>query len=225
VSTTSHSVVATRLREERLALRQSGPRRAGNLIRREQDITESSGRASDAPSPSTPEAFPPSPPYSRVMAAKLSAGLLPYRWRGEWLEVFLVHPGGPFWASKDDGAWSIAKGEYEHGEDPWRTALREWEEEIGQPAPSGEATLLGEYRQASGKRITAFAIGADFEVDEVVSNTFTMEWPPRSGVVGEFPEVDRAEWMTLDVARKKLIGGQQPFLDRLEQVVRTAEAP
>ena len=153
------------------------------------------------------------------MAAKLSAGLLPYRWRSEWLEVFLVHPGGPFWAAKDDGAWSIAKGEYESGDDPWRTALREWEEEIGQPAPSGEATLLGEYRQPSGKLITGFAIGTDFEMDEVVSNTFTMEWPPRSGLVGEFPEVDRAEWMTLEVARRKLIGGQQPFLDRLEQLV------
>ena len=153
------------------------------------------------------------------MAAKLSAGLLPYRWSGDWLEVFLVHPGGPFWASKDDGAWSIAKGEYEIGDDPWRTALREWEEEIGQPPPIGEATLLGEYRQASGKRITGFAIGADFEIDEVVSNTFTMEWPPRSGLVGEFPEVDRAEWMPLELARLKLIAGQQPFLDRLEQLL------
>jgi len=156
---------------------------------------------------------------------KLSAGLLPYRWHGEWLEVFLVHPGGPFWATKDEGAWSIAKGEYERGEDPWRTALREWEEEVGQPAPTGEATLLGEYRQPSGKLITAFAIGADFDIDEVVSNTFTMEWPPRSGVVGEFPEVDRAEWMTLEIARKKLIGGQQPFLDRLEQLVGTSGTP
>ena len=158
------------------------------------------------------------------MAAKLSAGLLPYRWRGERLEVFLVHPGGPFWATKDDGAWSIAKGEYDRGEDPWRTALREWEEEIGQPAPSGEATLLGEYRQPSGKLITGFAIDADFEVDEVVSNTFTMEWPPRSGVVGEFPEVDRAEWMPLEIARLKLIAGQQPFLDRLKMLLGTVGA-
>ncbi|MEO8106037.1 MAG: NUDIX domain-containing protein [Actinomycetes bacterium] len=157
------------------------------------------------------------------MPAKLSAGLLPYRWKGEWLEVYLVHPGGPFWAAKDDGAWSIAKGEYERGSDPWRTALREWEEETGHPAPNGEATLLGEFRQASGKLITAFAIGADFEIDDLVSNTFTMEWPPRSGLVGVFPEVDRGEWMPLALARQKLIAGQRPFLDRLQQLVRTTE--
>ena len=154
---------------------------------------------------------------------KLSSGLLPYRWKGEWLEVFLVHPGGPFWATKDDGAWSIVKGEYERGDDAWRTALREWKEETGQPAPTGEATLLGEFRQPSGKLITGFAIGADFEIDKLVSNTFTMEWPPRSGVVGQFPEVDRGEWMPLALARQKLIAGQQPFLDRLEQLVRLSE--
>lgn len=152
---------------------------------------------------------------------KLSAGLLPYRWQGEWLEVFLVHPGGPFWALKDEGAWSIAKGEHDAGTDPWDAALREWEEEVGAVAPTGQATLLGKFRQPSGKQITGYAIAADFEIDKVRSNTFTMEWPPRSGIVGEFPEVDRGEWMTLEVARQKLISGQQPFLDRLEQLVGT----
>lgn len=153
---------------------------------------------------------------------KRSAGLLPYRWRGDWLEVFLVHPGGPFWASKDDGAWSIAKGEYARDEDPFLTALREFEEEVGQPPPSGPASLLGEYRQASGKLITGYAVAADFEVTDVVSNTFSMEWPPRSGLIGEFPEVDRAEWMPLELARRKLVGGQLPFLDRLEQLIQTS---
>lgn len=153
---------------------------------------------------------------------KRSAGLLPYRWRGDWLEVFLVHPGGPFWANKDDGAWSIAKGEYGRDEDPFLTALREFEEEVGQPPPSGPASLLGEYRQASGKLITGYAVAADFEVPEVVSNTFSMEWPPRSGLIGEFPEVDRAEWMPLELARRKLVGGQLPFLDRLEQLIQTS---
>ncbi|MCZ3386770.1 MAG: NUDIX domain-containing protein [Actinomycetia bacterium] len=152
---------------------------------------------------------------------KLSAGLLPFRWRSEWLEVFLVHPGGPFWATKDDGAWSLAKGEYSGDEDPWETALREWEEEIGQPPPTGPSALLGQFRQPSGKLVTGYAIAADFEIDAVHSNTFTMEWPPRSGRVGEFPEVDRAEWMRLSPARQKLIAGQLPFLDRLEQLAGT----
>lgn len=154
---------------------------------------------------------------------KRSAGLLPYRWRGEWLEVFLVHPGGPFWAAKDDGAWSIAKGEYLPDEDPQEAALREFAEEVGQLPPPGPVALLGEFRQASGKIITAYALPADFEVDTVHSNTFTMEWPPRSGVPGEFPEVDRVEWMTLARARQKLLGGQQPVLDRLEQLIGAAE--
>lgn len=154
---------------------------------------------------------------------KRSAGLLPYRWRGDWLEVFLVHPGGPFWATKDDGAWSIAKGEYLPDEDPQDAAVREFAEEVGHQPPPGPAVLLGEFRQPSGKIVTAYALPADFEVDEVRSNTFTMEWPPRSGIPGEFPEVDRAEWMTLSLARQKLLGGQQPILDRLEQLIGAAE--
>jgi predicted NUDIX family NTP pyrophosphohydrolase len=151
---------------------------------------------------------------------KRSAGLLPYRWRGEWLEVFLVHPGGPFWQDKDLGAWSIAKGEYEGDDDPLAAARREFEEEVGRPAPSGEEVDLGQVRLASGKIVTAFAVAADFELEQVVSNTFTMEWPPRSGVVGEFPEVDRAEWMRLAEAREKLNPGQVPLIDHLEEQLR-----
>lgn len=154
---------------------------------------------------------------------KRSAGLLPYRWRSEWLEVFLVHPGGPFWESKDDGAWSITKGEYLPDEDPQVAALREFEEEIGQPPPPGDSTHLGEVRLASGKLVTAYAIAADFEVEAVHSNTFTMEWPPRSGLLGEFPEVDRATWMGLAQARMKINTGQVPFLDRLEEQLRLLE--
>jgi predicted NUDIX family NTP pyrophosphohydrolase len=146
---------------------------------------------------------------------KLSAGLLPFRRRGEDIEVFLVHPGGPFWANKDAGAWSIAKGEYDLGEDPWATAQREFAEEVGAPAPTGETRLLGEIKQPSGKLITVFAVEADFEVDEVTSNTFTLEWPPRSGRHQEFPEVDAARWMTLPEARRALLAGQIGFLDRL----------
>jgi predicted NUDIX family NTP pyrophosphohydrolase len=151
---------------------------------------------------------------------KRSAGLLPYRWRGEWLEVFLVHPGGPFWRDKDLGAWSIAKGEYEGDDDPLAAARREFEEEVGRPAPSGEEIDLGQVRLASGKIVTAFAVAADFELEQVVSNTFTMEWPPRSGVVGEFPEVDHAEWMRLAEAREKLNPGQVPLIDHLEEQLR-----
>ncbi len=154
---------------------------------------------------------------------KRSAGLLPYRWRDEWLEVFLVHPGGPFWESKDDGAWSIAKGEYLPDEDPQVAALREFQEEIGQPPPAGDLTHLGEVRLASGKLVTAYAIAADFEVEAVNSNTFTMEWPPRSGLVGDYPEVDRATWLRLEQARVKINRGQVPFLDRLQEQLRLLE--
>lgn len=154
---------------------------------------------------------------------KRSAGLLPYRWRGEWLEVFLVHPGGPFWEGKDAGAWSIAKGEYERNEDPLTVARREFEEEVGRPAPAGAPLHLGEVRLASGKLVTAFAVAADFDVDEVHSNTFTMEWPPRSGRVGEFPEVDRAAWLRLPDARTRLNPGQVPLLDHLQERLRLQE--
>jgi predicted NUDIX family NTP pyrophosphohydrolase len=141
--------------------------------------------------------------------------LLPYRRRDLDVEVFLVHPGGPFWAHKDAGAWSIAKGEYSESEDPLPAALREFEEEVGRPAPPGEALPLGELKQPSGKVVTAFAVKADFEIDEVRSNTFTLEWPKGSGRLREFPEVDAARWMVLDEARTKLLKGQREFLDRL----------
>ena len=146
---------------------------------------------------------------------KLSAGLLPYRRRSGSLEVFIVHPGGPFWARKDTGAWSIAKGEYLDGDDPWRTAQREFTEEVGVPPPDGAATPLGQVKQPSGKVITVFAVEADFEVDAVTSNTFTLEWPRGSGQLREFPEVDDARWMSIDDARVALIRGQHEFLDRL----------
>jgi predicted NUDIX family NTP pyrophosphohydrolase len=128
-----------------------------------------------------------------------------------------VHPGGPFWSRKDAGAWSIAKGEYEPGDDPWQTAQREFTEEVGITAPAGDPIPLGQIKQPSGKVITAFALEADFEVAEVVSNTFTLEWPRGSGRVQEFPEVDAARWMTQQEARTAIIAGQLGFLDRLAE--------
>ena len=147
---------------------------------------------------------------------KLSAGLLLHRRRNGVVEVLLVHPGGPFWAKKDDGAWSIPKGEYDAGEDPLAVAVREFEEEIGvAPPPADEAVPLGEVRLSSGKRVGAWALEGDLEIDRVRSNTFPMEWPPRSGRIQEFPEVDRAVWFDLESARRKLLKAQVPFLDRL----------
>jgi predicted NUDIX family NTP pyrophosphohydrolase len=141
-----------------------------------------------------------------------SAGILLYR-DGE---VLLVHPGGPFWAKKDAGAWSIPKGEYEDGDDPRACALREFEEELGTPLPEGtELVELGEVRQKSGKVITAYAAAGDLDADAITSNTFTIEWPPRSGRLREFPEVDRAGWFSLDEAREKLNPAQTELLVRL----------
>ena len=131
-------------------------------------------------------------------------------------EVLLVHPGGPFWAKKDAGAWSIPKGEYAEGEDAVACALREFEEELGAPPPDRSAlTELGTVRLKSGKRITAWAAEGDLDASAVRSNTFTMEWPPRSGRMQEFPEVDRAGWFGLDEAREKLNPAQAAFLDGL----------
>jgi len=149
---------------------------------------------------------------------RLSAGLLLHRRRSGDVEVLLVHPGGPFWAKKDDGAWSIPKGEYEVGEDPLEVAVREFEEELGiAPPPVDAAVPLGELRQPSGKRVSAWALEGSVEFDEVHSNSFPMEWPPGSGRTQEFPEVDRAEWFDLDTARRKLLKGQVAFLDRLPE--------
>lgn len=133
--------------------------------------------------------------------------------------MLLVHPGGPFWARKDEGAWSIPKGEYEPSEDPVSAARREFAEELGSPPPDGPVLDLGEVTQQGGKRVRAWAIAGDLDVTTVVSNTFEMEWPPRSGRRRSFPECDRAEWFTLDVAAAKVLGAQRPFLDRLRQSV------
>jgi predicted NUDIX family NTP pyrophosphohydrolase len=149
--------------------------------------------------------------------AKTSAGLLPYRVADDGtLTVFLVHPGGPFWKNKDAHVWSIAKGEYEPGDDPALTAEREFEEEVGVPAPGGARLDLGTVRQSSGKLVRAWAVRAeDLSVTTVVSNEFEMEWPPKSGTMQSFPEVDRAEWMTIAEAEPRLVAAQVAFLDRL----------
>jgi predicted NUDIX family NTP pyrophosphohydrolase len=150
---------------------------------------------------------------------KLSAGLLVYRRVDGQPEVLLVHPGGPFWAKKDDSAWSLPKGEYEPSEDPLEVALREFREELGiDPPDANGAVPLGELRQPSGKRVSAWALEGDADVSDVRSNTFEMEWPPRSGRTQEFPEVDRAGWFDLDTARRKLLRGQVGFLDRLTDI-------
>ena len=149
--------------------------------------------------------------------ARFSAGLLLHRTAGEQIEVLLVHPGGPFWAKKDEGAWSIPKGEYDEAEDPHACAVREFEEELGSPPPAVEAADhdLGEVRLKSGKRVRAFARRGTLDIDEIRSNTFEQEWPPRSGRMEVFPEVDRAGWFTLAEARLKLNAAQVELLDRL----------
>jgi predicted NUDIX family NTP pyrophosphohydrolase len=150
--------------------------------------------------------------------AKCSAALLVYRWSADaGLEVLIAHMGGPFWASKDDRAWSIPKGECKEGEDPLATARREFEEELGSPPPDGDVISLGEQRQPSGKVITTYAVQGDFDLSGFRSNTFAMEWPRGSGKVQEFPEMDRAEWMTIGRAAEKLVKGQVPILDALRE--------
>ena len=147
---------------------------------------------------------------------KRSAGLLLYR-RAPEFEVLLVHPGGPFFAKKDDGVWSVPKGEYEPDEDPLAAAVREFEEELGSPPPAGERIDLGDVKQRAGKIVSAWAVEGDIDAAAVVSNTFEMEWPPRSGRTAEYPEIDRAEWFDLATARTKILAAQQPFLDRLSE--------
>src|SRR3954471_9981718 len=148
-----------------------------------------------------------------------SAGLLLYRLRDGRSEVFLGHMGGPFWARKDDAAWSVFKGEYADDEDPLLAARREFEEETGSPPPHGAALALGDVRQSSGKRVVAWAIEGDFDPARLASNTFTVEWPPRSGRQAEFPEIDRADWFDLETARRKLVRAQAAFIDRLERAL------
>jgi predicted NUDIX family NTP pyrophosphohydrolase len=153
-----------------------------------------------------------------VVKGKRSAGLLLYRRDGATLEVLLVHPGGPFWAKRDAGAWSIPKGEIGADEEPLAAARREFVEELGAPPQAnGAPVALVPVRQAGGKLVMAWALEGDFDVAALCSNTFELEWPPRSGRRREFPEVDRAEWCHLDDARIKLLAGQRPLLDQLVQ--------
>ncbi len=149
------------------------------------------------------------------MAKLASAGILLHRQRAGALEVLLVHPGGPFWKNKDEGAWSIPKGEAPDGADLLETARREFHEETGGQV-SGEFIELAPLRQKSGKVVHAWALRGDIEAENIVSNTFEMEWPPRSGKMQSFPEVDRAGWFTPDEARRKLLPGQRGFIDQLQ---------
>lgn len=145
-----------------------------------------------------------------------SAGVLLYRrTAGGAIEVLVAHMGGPLWAGRDAGAWSIPKGEHDAAEPPLEAARREFAEELGSPPPPGRPVELGELRQAGGKLVAAFALEGDFDATTVDSNSFAIEWPPRSGRTVEFPEIDRAEWMTLDRARRALVTGQREFLNRL----------
>lgn len=149
---------------------------------------------------------------------KPSAGILMYRFVHGQLQVLLVHPGGPFWRSRDLGSWSIPKGEYEPPEDPLTAAIREFEEETG-TAPSGEFVALTPLRQPSTKTISAWALQGDLDPSSLRSNTFTAEWPPRSGKTQEFPEVDRAEWFDIGDAENRILKGQLPFLHELVRIL------
>lgn len=146
--------------------------------------------------------------------SRQSAGILLYRRTGAELQVLLAHPGGPFWQKRDRGAWTIPKGEFAADETPERAARREFSEELGREA-AGELQPLGEIVQKGGKRVVAFALEGDFDVAGLRSNTFDLEWPPRSGRVQAFPEVDRVEWMTLGAAREKILPSQAILLERL----------
>jgi predicted NUDIX family NTP pyrophosphohydrolase len=146
-----------------------------------------------------------------------SAGILLYKHTDAGLEVWIAHMGGPFWAKKDAAAWSIPKGLYEPDEPPLAAAIREFEEELGLPAPAVEYELLGEFRQPSGKVVTTFIAESDLVVETIVSNLFSMEWPPRSGRTQDFPEIDDARWFPTAVAREKLVKGQVPIIDALER--------
>ena len=155
-----------------------------------------------------------------TLGVSRSAGILLFRRAARILEVFLVHPGGPFWAKKDAGAWSIPKGEYSDGEDPLSAGCREFEEETGFPV-SGDFLPLGEIKQPSGKRVIAWAVEGDLDASAIRSNTFQLEWPPRSGKIRDFREVDAGVWFTVEEARVKLLAGQLDFLTRLIQWIDT----
>ena len=158
------------------------------------------------------------------MTRRRSAGLLLHRVHDGHPEVLLGHMGGPYWARKDDGGWSVPKGEHEEFELPEDAARREFSEELGLPVPEGPWTDLGDARQPSGKVVRVFALAADLDVDAATFGTFEMEWPPRSGRRQVFPELDRAAWLDLETARAKLVTGQRVFLDRLaSHIVATGE--
>ena len=150
---------------------------------------------------------------------KVSAGILLFKHEASQLRVFLVHPGGPLWKSKGDGAWSIPKGEYGAGEDPLAAAKREYEEELGAAPPEGDYLALGDVRQAGGKTVSAWAVEGDFDPAALKSNTVEIEWPPKSRKRVSFPEVDRGEWFSLAEARAKILAGQLPFLHRLQDLL------
>ena len=152
-----------------------------------------------------------------------SAGILLYRRSTEsQLEVWIAHMGGPFWAGKDERSWSIPKGEYLEDEDPLVAAMREFAEEMGTPAPSADYLQLGTFRQPSGKLITAFAAESDFQPGQIVSNTFSLEWPKGSGIIRDYPEIDGARWFTVPEARTKLVKGQVAILDALIELLELA---
>ncbi|MEV7065587.1 NUDIX domain-containing protein [Streptomyces collinus] len=148
---------------------------------------------------------------------KRSAGLLLFHTTDNGLEVLLGHMGGPFFARRDAGAWTVPKGEYEPDEPAWEAARREFREELGVPPPDGEAIDLGEVRQTGGKTVTAWAVRADLDPAAIVPGTFRMEWPPRSGRLQEFPELDRVAWFGIDRARAVIVKAQAAFLDRLAE--------
>ncbi|MDD7928690.1 NUDIX domain-containing protein [Microbacterium thalli] len=157
--------------------------------------------------------------------AVTSAGILPYRIAADGtVSALVAHMGGPYWSTKDEGAWSIVKGEYDpDGEAALDAARREFREELGLEPPDGEYAELGTFSYASGKRITVFVVdGAEFDVSDAVFGEFEMEWPPRSGRIASFPEVDRVEWVEVGRARELLVKGQRPALDRLDELVRAS---
>ena len=156
--------------------------------------------------------------------AEHSAGILVYRVRNEQIEVMLVHPGGPFWAGKDAGAWSIPKGLFTSEEEPLAAAKREFQEETGF-AIEGDFLPLGAVKQPSGKTVHVWAVPGDVDVENLISNSFEMEWPPRSGKKREFPEVDKGEWFSLSAASEKILKGQREFLARLAEVLGLDPAP
>ena len=156
------------------------------------------------------------------MTGTRSSGILLYRWAGKTghdLEVLIAHMGGPFWAKRDDGAWSIPKGEHGPDEDPEHAARREFAEETGRPVPARDLVLLGDVRQRGGKVVTAWAGESDFDPDSIRPGTFTMQWPPGSGRMRVFAEIDRVAWVDLPTARHKLVGAQTEFLDRLVRIL------